>query len=73
MVGEIESGGMDAEVRASVSWRRIPTGVDLSGVLNWMYVGWDDSKEIVDWEECWRAHLPADVGVVVGLSVVIRR
>ncbi len=73
MVGEIESGGVDAEVRASVSWRRIPAGVELSGVLNWMYVGWDDSEETVDWEECWRARLWADVGVVVGLSVVIRR
>jgi hypothetical protein len=39
MVGEIESGGMDAEVRASVNWRRISAGVELSGVLNWMYVG----------------------------------
>ncbi len=66
MVGEIECGGMDAEMRASVSWRRIPAGVELSGVLNGMYVGWDDSEETVDWEECWRARLWADVGVVVG-------
>jgi hypothetical protein len=73
MVGEIEPGGMDAEVRALLSWWKIPFGVESSGVLNWMYVGWVDSEDTVDWEECWQAHLWADVCVVVGSSVVMRR
>jgi hypothetical protein len=73
MVGEIEPGGMNAEVRALLSWWKILFGVESIGVLNWMYVGWVDSEDTVDWKECWRARLWADVSVVVGSSVVMRR
>ncbi len=73
MVGETEPGGMDAEVRALLRWWKIMSVVEASGVLNWMYVGWVDSRDAVDWEECWRGRLWAYVGVSVGSSVVMRR
>jgi hypothetical protein len=73
MVGETEPVGMDAEVRALLRWWKILSVIEASRVLNWMHVGWVDSKDAVDWEECWRGRLWAYVGVLVGLSVVMRR